>query len=252
MAGVRLDLDGTTIETPRIAGLVPSRVALHRTDEGLVPAEGPLDDAMVAALHLLEDSEVRVDIDVAVRRGGREWRVHSWQGLRESRVAMVSTIDGRSYELSWLADDIWRLELARAATVTKPTIWATGPRVLPDRVELPYELLLATGEAWHRRRPDLIAELGRRLGGDVRVDGGIAQSGLTQLLTRLHAETTGRLQSVVRVGGRVGRINWLRYGDGWWQLTPYTRGGERLVRVEKVDELRLGVEVARLVTGVRP
>jgi hypothetical protein len=252
VAWVRLDLDGSMIRTPRTTEPAPSRLLLRRTDEGLVPKEGPpLDDAMVAALHLLVDPEVRVDVDVAARRSGRERRLHSWQGLRDGRVATISTVDGRSYELSWFANELWRLELARAATVTLPVSYGTGRRVLPDRVELPYELLLASGEAWHRRRTDLIAELGRRLGGDVRVDGGSAPGDRTPLLIGLHGGTTGRLQAHVRVCGRVGRISWLRYGDAWWQLTPYPSDGERFVRVERVDELRLGVEVSRLVTGVR-
>jgi hypothetical protein len=251
VAGVTLALDGTTVATPRIAELVPGRALLRWSDEGLLPAEGPLDDAMVGALQLLEDPEVRVDVDVAVRRSGREWRVRSWQGLRGGRVATVSTVDGHTYELSWLVDDMWRLELARAATVTQPFTGAPGPPVVPDLVELPYELLLATGAAWHRRRTDLIAELGRGLGDGLRIDGGPIADDRTPLLTALHAEARGRLQALVSRGGLVGQISWLRYGDGWRQLTPYTRGRERFVRVEKVDEFHLGVEVARLVTGVR-
>ncbi len=122
---------------------------------------------------------------------------------------------------------------------------------MPDLVELPYDVLLATGEAWHRRRADLVAELGRRLGDDLRVDGQPAPGDRVALLGALHAETMGRLQALVSCGGRVGLIAWLRYSDGWRQLTPVTRDGENFVRMEKVDEFHLGVEVARLVTAVR-
>ena len=122
---------------------------------------------------------------------------------------------------------------------------------MPDLVELPYDMLLAAGEAWHRRRADLVAELGRRLGDDLRVDGQPAPADRVALLGALHAEMAGRLQALVSCRGRVGLIAWLRYDDGWRQLTPVTRDGESFVRMEKVDEFRLGVEVARLVTAVR-
>ncbi len=206
---------------------------------------------MVGALGLLEDPEVRVDVDVAVDRSGRAWRAHSWQGLRAGRVATISTVDGSTYELSWLVDAMWRPELARAATVKVSSRLVPGQQVMPDLVEIPYDVLLATGEAWHRRRADLVAELGRRLGDDLRVDGQPADWRPVALLGALHAETMGRLQAIVSCGGRVGLIAWLRYGDGWRQLTPVTRDGESFVRMEKVDEFHLGVEVARLVTAVR-
>ena len=253
MVGVRLNLGGATLRSPRIAEQIPGRVLLHRSADGLAlaPPGGPLDETMVGALGLLEDPEVRVDVDVAVDRSGHEWRAHSWQGLRAGRVATISTVDGSTYELSWLVDAMWRPELARAATVRPSSSPVPGQQVMPDLVELPYDVLLATGEAWHRRRADLVAELGRRLGDDLRVNGQPAPGDRVALLGALHAETMGRLQALVSCEGRVGLIAWLRYSDGWRQLTPVTRDGENFVRMEKVDEFHLGVEVARLVTAVR-
>ena len=83
---------------------------------------------MVRALRLLEDPEVRVDVDVVVDRSGHEWRAHSWQGLRAGRVATISTVDGSTYELSWLVDAMWQPELARAATVNLASRLLPGSR----------------------------------------------------------------------------------------------------------------------------
>lgn len=240
--------DGTSAPVPPADE--PHRVLLHRTEAGLVPSQGVPDNAMADALRLLEDAAIRVDLDVAVRRASGERRVHSWQGLRGNSVASLSTVDGRSFELSRLTGDAWGRELTRTATVDQATSAATRTQAVPAVVDLPYVLLLATGEAFRRRRPDLIAQLGRRLGGGLRIDGAPLASDPTALLTALHSEALGRLRGLVRgsTGSTVGQVCWLRFPDGWRQLSGHTHGGERFARLERVDESRLGVEVARLAT----
>ena len=149
MVSVRLNLDGATLRSPRMAEQIPGRVLLHRNADGLAlaPPGGPLDETMIGALGLLEDPEVRVDVDVAVDRSGHEWRAHSWQGLRAGRVATISTVDGSIYELSWLGDAMWRPELARAATVRLSSSPVPGQEVMPDLIGSP------TTSCWRPARP---------------------------------------------------------------------------------------------------
>ena len=49
---------------------------------------------------------------------------------------------------------------------------------------------------------------------------------------------------------KVGWVSWVLFPDGWRALTPHTRDHRARVRVHPVEPLRLGVEVARLVTLV--
>lgn len=226
---------------------------LRHTSNGLHPPDGTLDAAMHEALALLVTPDVRVDLDVVVRQSGREWRVHSWQGRRANRISALSTIDADTYELVWDDATGWGRELARGATVG---VTSTA-RVLPDRVDLPLELLLATGEAWGRGRPELVEALAQRRRADLSVDGGVdgrVPDDPGSLLTALHREAIGRLQALVRRPGQrgTGQVTWLHHGDGWRQLTPRRREGQRLIRFQRVDEDRLGVEVARLAHLLRP
>ncbi len=225
----------------------------------LLTEDGELHPEVVAAMAVLGAPEVLVEVDVSVRRAAAASgiaQVHSWQRLRAGRVTTLATAGSPLLELGWFDDDLWQVELARAVTVPTPTTSAAPPARV---VELPHELLLGTGEALRLHREDVFGELVRRHVGRVRVDDAEAPLGPAasdEQLRLLHASTLGRMQTVVSGLGRrgsrkAGWVSWLLFPDGWRALTPHTSGQTPMVRVEPVEPLRLGVEVARLVTGVR-
>lgn len=223
---------------------------------GLLNAEGDLFPELPAALAAFGSPEVLVEIDVSLRRSSatREHaQVHSWHRLRGDRITTISTAGG-TVELGWFDADRWQRELARAVTLGPPKTDAASPAPL---ICLPHELLLGSGEAIRLGRDDVLAELLRRHGGGVSVDAldvGVAL--VAEQLWLLHTSALGRMRTVVSgpgAGGshRIGWVSWSLFPDGWRALTPYTRDGVALVRVHPVEPLRLGVEVARLVTGIR-
>lgn len=220
---------------------------------------GDLHPEAVSAMAVFGSPEVIVDVDMSVRRAAAPSgfaQVHSWQRLRAGRVTTLATAGSRLLELGWFDDDLWQVELARAVTVRTSASEAPLPAQV---VDLPYELLLGTGEALRLRREDVFAELVRRHAGSVRVDDadlplGLAATG--ERLRDLHASTLGRMQTVVSgvgdgVARKAGWVSWLLFPDGWSALTPHTSDRVPMVRVHPVEPLRLGVEVARLVTAVR-
>ena len=225
----------------------------------LLNVAGDLEPEVAAAMAVLGAPEVLVDLDVSVRRAeapGGYARVHSWQRFRSGRVTSLSTAGGRLLELGWYDDDLWQVELARAVTV-RPPVTRAGPPA--EVVDLPHELLLGSGEALRLHREDVLAELVRRHTGSVHVHDDpapLGAAGTDEQVRLLHAAALGRMRTVVSGVGRTGAhragwVSWLLFPDGWRALTPHVRAGEPRVRVHPVEPLRLGVEVARLVTGVR-
>ncbi|GAA2139778.1 hypothetical protein GCM10009844_08850 [Nocardioides koreensis] len=225
----------------------------------LVTAAGDLEPEVAAAMAVFAAPEVLVDVDVSVRRAQAPAgfaQLHAWQRFRGGRVCSLSTAGGRMMELGWFDDDLWQVELARAVTVRAPT---TRPSAPARVVDLPHELLLGSGEALRLHREDVLAELVRRHTGGVHADDdpaalGVADTG--EQLRLLHGASVGRMRTVVAGVGatgarKAGWVSWLLFPDGWRALTPYVHAGEARVRVHPVEPLRLGVEVARLVTGVR-
>ena len=225
----------------------------------LMTVVGDLEPEVAAAMAVFGTPEVLVDVDVSVRRAEAPAgfaQVHAWQRFRGGRVSSLSTAGGRLMELGWFDDDLWQVELARALTVRVPVTRVAPPAPV---VDLPHELLLGSGEALRLHREDVLAELVRRHAGAVHTDDDPAPLGVTRTgeqLRLLHGATVGRMRTVVAGVGttgarKVGWVSWLLFPDGWRALTPYVRDGEPRVRVHPVEPLRLGVEVARLVTGVR-
>lgn len=93
---------------------------------------------LVDALATFGAPEVLVEIDLAVRGGGR---LRSWQRLRGDRVTTVSAAGPERVELAWFGRPHWSDRLARAATVDPPD----GPAP-PRQVDVPFESLV-TGRA---------------------------------------------------------------------------------------------------------
>ncbi|MCW2766888.1 MAG: hypothetical protein JWO11_2847 [Nocardioides sp.] len=221
----------------RLAGLAGT-AAPWSTEPTPAPPDPPaLAPELRDALEVLAAPELLVDVDVAV---GSD-RVRAWHRFARGRVTALATAGGR-VELCWYDDDLWRLELARAVTVTTPPASAEPP---PGPIDLPFELLLGTGEAVRLERDDVFGELMGRYGAGLDAAG----------VRRLHTGSLGRLRAVVSGVGssgahRVGWVSWSLFADGWRALTPYTSGCVAMVRVHPVDPPRLGVEVARLMTTV--
>jgi hypothetical protein len=211
-----------------------------------------------AALAVFAGPEVLVDVDVSVLRSGAPQgfaQVHSWQRWRAGRVTALAAAGG-PLELAWFDDDLWQVELARAVTVTRPRSQARPPaRVL----DLPHELLLGSGEALRLNREDVFGELVARHTGSVFADGAeiaLGRAGTDEQARLLNTSVLGRMRTIVSGVGdtgtrKIGWVSWLLFGDGWRALTPYARDHEPRVRIHPVEPLRLGVDVARLVTGVR-
>jgi hypothetical protein len=254
--------------TARALGPGPLAPPADTLDDGDPDAElletrllTPLGDVhpeVSTALAVFGAPEVLVDVDVSVLRPGAPngfAQVHSWQRWRAGQVTTLAGAGGQ-LELAWFDDDVWQVELARAVTVTRPRSQARPPERVLD---LPHELLLGSGEALRLHREDVLGELVSRHTGSVYADDGEVALGLAatdEQVRLLNTSVLGRMRTVVSGVGdsgarKIGWVSWLLFGDGWRALTPYTRDHEPRVRIHPVEPLRLGVDVARLVTGVR-
>jgi len=194
---------------------------------------------------------LRVDLDLATRSPGGS-RLHVGYARRGSRVAAVVASGDAAPEVLVLAVEDWQAELERRLLVPLP---ADVPPA-PDRVlDLPWDLVVGTGAAVARHRPQVYDALVARDAGAVRVDGTLLDLPQTcEQLRRLHHGVLARLQAVGfgerRGRRRVGWTSWLLFGDGWRELTPYagrSAGGDRraMVRVEPRRPADLAAQVAR-------
>ena len=197
---------------------------------------------------------VELEMLVATRRG--KVRVRSWHRNLDDWVVCLSTGDGGTFELSWLSADDWWLELGRAAYVdTSALSGSAADEPLPDVVETPWDLLLATGEAVQRRRFELLDQMasdysGMTLSGDSlatleTADDPDVRRWHEQLETtshgRLHAAVMGRSE---RGRPGAGIVEWVLFHDGWRSLTPFTRDGWSMVRIERRSVVDLPRELA--------
>ena len=198
---------------------------------------------------------IELEMLVSLRRG--KVRVRSWHRNLDDWVVCLSTGDGKAFELSWLSADDWWLELGRAAYVDTRTLSAapTDDEVLPDVIETPWDLLLATGEAVQRRRFELLDQMvsdfsGMTLTGDSfatleTADDPDVRRWHEQLEStsrgRLHAAVMGRSER-----GRLGAgiVEWVLFRDGWRALTPFKRDGWSMVRIERKSVVDLPRELA--------
>jgi hypothetical protein len=197
---------------------------------------------------------VELEMLVSLRRG--KVRVRSWHRSLGDWVVCLSTADGEAFELSWLSTDDWWLELGRAAYVDARNLSAaTLDGALPDVIETPWDLLLATGEAVQRSRFELLDPMvsdysGMTLAGDAtRALETADDSDVRRWHEQLESASRGRLHAAVM--GRSGRgrpgagiVEWVLFHDGWRALTPFTRDGWNMVRIEAKSAVDLPRELA--------
>ena len=199
---------------------------------------------------------VELEMLVALRRG--TVRVRSWHRNLDDWVVCLSTGDGLTFELSWLSADDWWLELGRAAYVDTATLSASAMAhgdPLPDVIETPWDLLLATGEAVQRRRVELLDQMasdysGMTLTGDSLATWETADDhDVRHWHEQLESSSRGRLHAAVMGSSERGRpgvgiIEWVLFHDGWRSLTPFMRDGWNMVRIERRSPVDLPRELA--------
>jgi hypothetical protein len=197
---------------------------------------------------------VELELLVSLKRG--KIRARSWHRNLDDWVVCLSTGDGEFFELSWLSADDWWLELGRAAYVDPATLRpAEGGTPVPDVVETPWDLLLATGEAIQRRRFELLDQMVSDYSGMTIAGGSLAslETADDHDVRRWHEllESTSRGRLHAAVMGRSGRgrpgagiLEWVLFHDGWRSLTPFTRDGWNMVRIERRSEVDLPRELA--------
>lgn len=223
----------------------------------LLTALGDVHPEAADAMAVLGAPEVLLDLDLSVRRSDAVAgfaQLHAWHRLQGGHVTTLATAGGR-LELGWLGVDLWQLELARAVSVTGPRTTARAPQPV---IDLPHELLLGAGEALRLRREDVLGELVARHTGSVlagRSDRPLGRAATDEQVRLLHTSVLGRMRTLVagvgtRGARKAGWVSWLLFPDGWRALEPHVRDHEPRVLVHPVEPLRLGVEVARLVTAV--
>ena len=217
---------------------------------GLVVAGVPTEQGR-AVLTVWHAPALAVELELLVSLARGKVRARSWHRNLDDWVVCLSTGDGQVFELGWLSADDWWLELGRAAHVDTRTLRPApdaGP--VPDVIETPWELLLATGEAVRRRRHELLDQMvsdhsgmtiaGDRLDSLETADDGDVRRGHEQLegtsRGRLHAAVMGRSE---RGHPGAGIVEWVLFHDGWRSLTPFTRDGGTMVRIERMAAVDL-------------
>ena len=240
-------------------------------DAALPDAAGDLDEALVAA-GLVDDGApteegravltvwhapvlaVELEMLVVLRRG--KVRVRSWQRNLDDWVVCLSTGDRDTFELSWLSADDWWLELGRAAFVdTRQLSAASVDEPIPDVVETPWDLLLATGEAVQRRRFELLDQMVSDYSGMTLTGASLDSletaddSDVRRWHEQLESTSRGRLHAAVMGRSERGRpgagiVEWVLFHDGWRSLTPFKRDGWNMVRIERRNSVDLPRELA--------
>lgn len=198
-----------------------------------------LDEGLLGAVGLLATPTVALDLDVTAGQA----HVRAWHRQRGPAVASLSTADGIVFELAWFPADRWAEELARVAVV--PEDLPTGRSGVPDRLDLPYELLDAATEAVRSHRTDLLSVLAGQHDADLEV---------VPVLTALASEARGRLRALVAdVAGErvsvVGVLSWVLLADGWRALRPHDGDRVEVLRVTPAD---LAAELGPVLAEVSP
>jgi len=257
-----IDLTGDRTGEP-----APATRRLLLPDLAALAQRAEIDPDLRRALTVVDQPEVHCTLDVCVRHdasGGSAggWaRVRSRQGLRDGLVAAVSS-KASGVEVAWWPASRWQAELARVVTIPEP--WCRPAGAIEDELparddgglEVPFDALLAVGQAADDGRLDLLEEILRRAPGASREGTEPLEVPVARArLIALHRATLGRLVTTVASGmpgPGLGWASWLLMPGGWWALTPFVRDAEPMVRLVPVTPLDLGVAVAALVTTVRP
>lgn len=228
---------------------------------GLAESGVPTDQGR-AVLAVWHAPTLAIELEALVELRSGAVRVRSRQCALAGWVVCLSTADGHHFELSRLGADAWWLEVARAAHVdTRALRPVPDPEVVPDVVETPWELLLATGEAVRSRRHDLLGQMVADHSGTTLAGGstdGLRVADDTDVRRwheRLESASCGRLHAAVM--GRSGRgrpgagvLEWVLLHDGWRSLTPLTRDGRAMVRIQRREPVDLPGELAVRAAGV--
>jgi hypothetical protein len=215
---------------------------------GLLTDDGA-DPGVVGAVGLLATPRLALDIDVAAG----SMQVKAWHRHSGGAVASLSTCDGIVFELAWFPADQWTVERARVTAVPEDLPLSTSH--VPARLDVPYALADAIGEALHSGRSDLVPVLIGQADGAVLVDGDpLGDAEAAAAVSAVHSESRGRLRILAaEVGERattaVGVVSWVLLRDGWHSLTPRHDDGAR-VAVVRVDPDDLATELAPVLAQV--
>jgi hypothetical protein len=226
---------------------------LHDPDDtlrrrGLVTDDGA-DPGLLGAVGLLATPRLALDIDVAA--GATQ--VKAWHRQDGAAVASLSTCDGIVFELAWFPVDRWTTELARVTAVPEDLPLSTSH--VPARLDVPYALADAIGEALRSGRSDLVPVLVGQAEGSVRADDEpLGDAEAATALSAVHAESRGRLRILAaevsaRETSSVGVVSWVLLRDGWHSLTPHHDDGAR-VAIARVDPDDLATELAPVLAQV--
>lgn len=255
-------------EVARVEESGPGSPVARLAAQGLLRGEDPLtavvEPEVVTAMRLLGAPEQTVWIDLSRTRPFAV-QLHAWHHARAEGVATLATMDALRFEMGWAALEGWRTELARAATVDQPEALEQLPvdQRFHDEVVIGHDLLVAGLEAVQAGRVDVLAELCRLEGDDVRVDGQpVDAAEVATLLGRLDSHTRGRLRATVGLvldaddrsdpgphqapPSTRGLVSWVLLADGWRALVPLTDSAEHLVVVRRAKPADLASAVADL------
>lgn len=230
------------------------------TRRGLLDQWGEPDPGLAGAVGLLATPRVAVDLDLNI--GGAQ--LHAWHRQGRAAVATLATADGLVFELAWFATAQWPGELARVAAL--PAELPRRTSALPAVLDLPYELLDASGEALRAGRADVVPVLAGHHSGRVLADGTtVPDAQVPGLLGALQQESRGRLRALVAdlptapddgadgtqppAVDTVGVTSWLLLADSWHALRPHVDDHDG--RQEGRVEVRR-VEPADLATSLAP
>jgi hypothetical protein len=187
----------------------------------------------------MRTADLVVVLDLAVRRGSATSRVRACHSL-QGRQVHVLRVTGDDVTRDSIDVRDWHAELGRVCRVPVRTDAPPPPEA---RLDLPWDLVVGTGVARSRHRPDLAAALLARLDAPLRGQ-------VDQLLV----SAVGRLRAVGMHPSRrrIGVVSWLLFADGWRALTPHlgagVNGPRAMLRLEPRAPEDLGREVARWMT----
>jgi hypothetical protein len=212
------------------------------TDQGADPG-------IVGAVGLLVTPHLALDIDIAA--GATQ--VKAWHRQSGDAVASLSTCDGIVFELAWFPVDQWTTELARVTEV--PEDLPLTDSHVPARLDVPYALADAVGEALRSGRSDLVPVLVGQAAGEVLGDGEpLGEAEAAAAVSAVHSESRGRMRMLAaevseRDTTAVGVVSWVLLKDGWHSLNPWHDDVAR-VAVSRVDPDDLATELAPVLAQV--
>jgi hypothetical protein len=236
-----------TVYAAAMASLHDAEETLRR--RGLLTDDG-VDPGLAGAVGLLATPRVALDIDVATAGS----QVKAWHRQSGDAVATLSTCDGIVFELAWFRADQWPGELARVTAIPDHVELRTSE--VPETIDLPFQLVDATGEALRTGRADLVPVLLEHHGdGVVAGDDPLTGTAAVTAVAAIHTEGTGRLRVLAahvdaRATTEVGVVSWVLLADGWHSLIPHQDDEGSRVRVRRVSSDDLAAELAPVLAQV--